>query len=218
MKVGTDGVLLGAWAQGAPGFSKALDVGTGTGLIALMLAQRFPGAVIDAVEMDPQAAGEAIENFRNSPWFDRLNLVHADFRRFARSARPDYDLIVSNPPYFRNSLHSHSRSRTLARHSEGLSAYDLIECSHNMLSPEGRLCIIVPSGGDELKQVLSKGLFLRNKLQIRPSPVKDVSRVMMEFSIQPGEKKEDELVIESGKRHDYSEKYRNLTRDFYLDF
>lgn len=218
MKVGTDGVLLGSWAgEGLP-VRRALDVGTGTGLIALMLAQRFPEASVDAVELDPLAAGEAGENFRNSPWSQRLKLYTMDFRDFMPEAPAIYDLIVSNPPYFRNSLRAVNELRTLARHSVHLDSTGLIRQSVSILAPEGRLCLIVPPGGKEMDAAGSSGLYARKVMGIRTSPGKEVKRYLLEFSRQPGGREEDELSIEEGVRHRYSEAYRRLTADFYLDF
>ena len=126
MKVGTDGVLLGAWTRTGQGCS-ILDIGTGTGLIALILAQRIPDARITAVELDREAALQAAENVRNSPWAARIEVVEADIRQYATRVSHPFDIIVSNPPFFNSSLHSPSEARTQARHTDSLSYAELFQ-------------------------------------------------------------------------------------------
>lgn len=218
MKVGTDGVLLGAWAD-TQRAGHILDVGTGTGLIALMLAQRS-GAIIDGIEIDKAAAIQAADNVKNNPWPDRINIIHSSIQKFADNCKTKYDLIVSNPPYFNNSLHSPDRKRTLARHTSSLSMDSLIQGVLKLLTPGGRFCVILPCDNSDIfiKNASACGLFPYRKLIIYPVPNKPPVRVISEFSFMPGELTEEYLAIEKRERHDYSEEYKKLTNAFYLAF
>ncbi|MBN1951826.1 MAG: methyltransferase [Bacteroidales bacterium] len=217
MKVGTDGVLLGAWVATGDA-RRILDIGTGTGLIALMLAQRS-GADIHAVEIDPGAAEQAGENFRNSPWAVRLKILRQDFLEFVHHAEP-YDLIVSNPPYFRNSLKAPDPSRATARHDHQLDLDGLLSGAASLLNPNGRVGLVYPAA--EMQRVeevaASYGLFLSGKTEIIPAPGKAPKRVLFEFDTNDhqGECNTNYLVLEETGRHRYSEAYKILTQDFYL--
>lgn len=220
MKVGIDGVLLGAWAT-APNPQKILDVGTGTGLIALMMAQRFPVAGIDAVEIDTIASKEAQFNFDQSSWAERIQLFNISFQQFAVISNNKYDLIVSNPPFFENSVNLKTTSREFARNSENMSLNELFNgVSKVLLSDEGHFSLIFPHQRlDELIRVATgNGMFPARILRIKPNPQKIYHRVLAEFSRLVKIPDEDELIIESVTHHDYSEKYCMLTRDFYLHF
>ena len=141
MKISTDGIAFGSWVD-ASGADRILDVGVGSGLLSLMLAQRFPNAIIDAIEIEPTAAQRARENFENSPWSERLNLIEEDFKNF--TATEKYDLVVSNPPYY-STRHSFSDNRRkLARSSASLSMENLLEGARNQLT-KGELAVIIPS-------------------------------------------------------------------------
>lgn len=219
MKVGIDGVLLGAWATAeSPG--KILDVGTGTGLIALMMAQRFENAKVDAVEIDDYACAETIYNFEKSPWAERLQLRQTSFQLFALNTIEKYDLIVSNPPFYENSVNVKTASRELARNSENLEPGDLFFGVSKLLAENGRFAIVFPFQRlNELRENATKnGLFLSRICKVKPNPEKVSHRILAEFSFQQQPETIDELVIESMIHHDYSEKYRMLTRDFYLRF
>ncbi|HBL76538.1 MAG: hypothetical protein A2W90_00520 [Bacteroidetes bacterium GWF2_42_66] len=219
MKVGIDGVLMGAWASaGNP--SKILDIGTGTGLIALMMAQRLPAASIDAVEIDAAACEEAQFNFGQSPWNDRLRLFQISFQQFSEQSDTEYDLIVSNPPFFENSVKVKTASRKLARNSENLSLDELFAGAVKILSGNGVFAVIFPfQRFNEMISMASKnGLFMKRFVNIKPNPEKPFHRVMAEFSKSEGLISEEELIIESMKHDDYTEDYRALTRDFYLKF
>jgi tRNA1Val (adenine37-N6)-methyltransferase len=144
MKVGTDGVLLGAWVP-LEGARRILDVGSGTGLIALMLAQRAPEADITAVEIDQDACLQSVENIQQSPWFKRLKVVNTDFRHFSQGDDGLFDLIVTNPPYFVGSQPSSGEARSIARHTTLLGYNELIEGVVRRLKPEGRLALILPA-------------------------------------------------------------------------
>jgi tRNA1Val (adenine37-N6)-methyltransferase len=218
MKVGTDGVLLGAWAD-CNQAKTILDIGTGTGLIALMLAQRS-NALIDAVEINTPAAKEARSNFNNSKWYKRLNIFNDTFQHFALTQTAQYDLIVSNPPYFTQSKKAQNAERTLARHNDELSIVDLLTGANNLLSQQGLLCFIIPADNYEeyLSQALLNKLFCSKKLWIKPTPEIQEKRVLLEFSHLKSECEEQTLIIEQYGRHKYSEEYKHLTKDFYLAF
>jgi tRNA1Val (adenine37-N6)-methyltransferase len=218
MKVGTDGVLLGAWADPS-GCLHILDAGTGTGLLALMMAQRCK-ALIDAIDIDPSAAGQAVENVRSSPWSDRIRVSNVSFQEFAGSATGKYDLVVCNPPYFRNSLKPNNRSRTIARHSDNLEPDELLRSCVKVLRTEGRFCLILPSEQEEEFISLSaqNGLFPSKILRIKPVPGKPFHRVLMELGFCQKPVEESEMVIEANGRHGYSPEYISLTADFYPGF
>jgi tRNA1Val (adenine37-N6)-methyltransferase len=215
MKVGTDGVLLGAWTD-VEKAKNILDVGTGTGLIALMLAQRTENSQIDAIEIDEQAFVQASENVSKTNWKDRIHIFHNDFLHF--NADKKYDLIVSNPPYFSNSLKNPNEKRTLARHTDSLTPIQLLQASKNLLQTDGRLSLILPSTeGYELIKIAEKeSLFCAKLTKVIPKIGAQEKRLLMEFSFQKRTCTEDELLIENNFRHEYSAQYKNLTKDFYL--
>jgi tRNA1Val (adenine37-N6)-methyltransferase len=217
MKVGTDGVLLGAWAD-LQGAGKILDVGTGTGLLAIMMAQRCQG-LIDAVEVDEQAFGQAKENVDACPWKDRITIFHDTFQHFAATTHLRYDLVISNPPFFRNSLRPGAISRSLARHDDKLSYESLLFYTAQILGAEGRLVIIVPAGETEHLTELAyfQDLHPIRKTLIRPHPGKDHSRCLMAFSKDPRLScSTSELIIKLENSGQYTEEFRALTREYYL--
>jgi tRNA1Val (adenine37-N6)-methyltransferase len=218
MKVGTDGVLLGAWAK-VSGCEKALDVGAGSGIISIMLAQRCD-AYITAIEIDEEASLQAHENFDACPWHHRLKSIHSSFQDFTNQMNDQFDLIISNPPYFRNSLKAQEKSRNIARHNETLTYEILIEGSLKLLKPEGRLAVIMPyaEGSIFIVEATKQGLFCTRKTNIKSVPNTPVMRLLMEFSRIPSPSNEDFLVIGTGIHEQYSEKYKALTRDFYINF
>jgi tRNA1Val (adenine37-N6)-methyltransferase len=217
MKVGTDGVLLGAWTP-VMDVRKILDIGTGTGLIALMLAQRS-NAMIDAVEIDKEACREAKFNFDQSPWCDRLRLFEFDFQIFADSPRDPYDLIVSNPPFFVNSLKNDNAALTVARHNDTLSFDQLIAGARKLLSSTGRLCLILPfmSCTEFRESARLAGFYLRQQTTVIPKFGRSPKRVLLEFTVQPGYPVDNEFAIldEEGV---YTESYKTLTAPFYPAF
>lgn len=228
MKVGTDGTLLGAWARVDPRQERLLDVGTGTGLIALMLAQRTEGwsAVVDAVEIDEGSFWQASDNFSESPWSGRLRAVHADFGDYAQqvhdvSGKGIYDHIISNPPYFTDSLKTPDPRRTAARHTDRLSYGELASLSAGLLTDTGLLSVIIPFDSEiSFRREADRcGLYLSRRTIVRSLPQIPPKRVMLEFSrtrtIVP---EENELLIETRSGGHYSKEYRILTKDFYLKF
>ncbi|MDA3953805.1 MAG: methyltransferase [Bacteroidales bacterium] len=218
MKVGTDGVLLGAWAN-CENVKNILDIGTGTGLIALMLAQRS-NANIDAVEIDEAACKQAKENIKQSLWDSRIKVLNIPFQDYSKSTNEKYDLIVSNPPYFQNSLYATDEKRTDARHNSNLELDDLVFGALKLLSENGKLNIILPylEGAMFILKAAENGLYCVRQTKVLPKPDKEPKRLLLEFMKEKMPLVEQELIIELNKRHEYSEAYKNLTKDFYLAF
>jgi tRNA1Val (adenine37-N6)-methyltransferase len=220
MKVGTDGVLLGAWAN-AKNAKKILDIGTGTGLIALMLAQRNPEAQIVAIDIDERACEQANDNFKASPWSDRLFIQHISLANYSKENNDQFDLIISNPPFFKNSLKPTSTSRSIARHNDSLPYTDLFKYSSKLNTKDGKLSLIIP-------HEFEKDLMIKNKNYhynlIRGTHVQgDINKPTVRSLLEFGKNYEgsyllDNLIIEEGRRHVYSDKYKALTCDFYLAF
>ena len=215
MKVGTDGVLLGAWVNPKSYPHQILDVGTGTGLVAIMLAQRFIRSQIHAIDIDQASAEEALFNTQTSPWSEQLKITHCALQDYNPSYK--YDLIVSNPPYFRNTTLSNNKSRVLARNNLTLSLECLIERSYDLLNENGELAFIVPSNEFETIQSLAvKFNFYINKLcWIKGNHQSPIKRLLISISKQKDILQENSLTIENS-RHNYTEEYRDLCKDFYL--
>lgn len=216
MKVGTDGVLLGAWSKAKEG--KILDVGTGTGIIALMLAQRTKTALIDVIEIDKKASKEAQNNFNNSDWEERLISINSSIQNYHPQKK--YDIIVSNPPFFINATKAPKANRNNARHTDTLSFDELIDSVKRLLANTGIFSLILPINEAELfiKLAQQNKLFLNRKCLVKPNPSKSAKRVLMEFSFSEKEIVEEELTIETENRHEYTKEYISLTKDFYLKF
>ena len=218
MKVGTDGVLLGAWTNIGEA-EKILDVGTGTGLIAIMMAQRS-SAEIHAIESEINAYQQARENIRNCPWSERIYIQHTFFQKYVCTIERPFDLIVSNPPYFINSLSPSTEDRYQARHNKSLSQEDLIRGSIDNLKTDGRLSVILPcrESYSFIDLAGQNGLYCNRKTYVKPRPYKKPKRMLLEFSFQQAEPREAYLIIEKDDRHHFTNEYRTLTRDFYLKF
>ena len=215
MKVGTDGVLLGAWAA-CDGAKRILDIGTGTGVIALMLAQRNPEAQIQAVEIDETATRRARSNFDMSPWAERLEVVCCAVQEFNPAEK--FDLIISNPPYFVDSLLPPDAKRSTARHTHDLSFEELDKAACQLLADEGKFALILPTTEFE-KYLAITQLSLVRRCDVHPIEGGEVKRIMAEFAKQKvGETILENISIERGRRGDYTEEYRTLTKDFYLKF
>lgn len=215
MKVGTDGVLLGAWAELEHG-TRILDIGTGTGLIALMAAQRNPSALIDALEIEPNACEQARENMLESPWAERITVVPTALQDYV--SPPIYDCILCNPPFFNSSTKTPDQGRTLARHDDTLPHPVLIEHANRLLAPQGVFCLILPvkEGTEAILHARQHRLFPQRITQVLPNPGKPPKRLLIQFARHETETRTDELVIEFS-RHQYTPEYIRLTRDFYLN-
>ena len=216
MKVGTDGVLLGAWSTTTEG--SILDIGTGTGLIALMLAQRTKTALIDAIEIEQEAHQQATKNILDSNWSTRINVHHSPIQHFKPSKK--YELITSNPPFFINSTKSPNTERNAARHTGNRTFSDLIYAVTQLLKTTGIFSIILPI--TEAKQFIllaeAQKIYLNRECMIKPTPTKSTKRMMMEFSFRKTTVLKEELTIETETRHQYTKEYISLTQDFYLNF
>ena len=226
MKIGTDGVLLGAWASVKNKPFSVLDIGAGTGVIALMLAQRCNAEIIDAIEIDDEAYEQCVDNFEQSPWGDRLFCYHASLNEFHEEIEDQYDLIVSNPPFYSPSLASPSlpkrenlmsNARKLARFQNAMPFDHLVNSVANLLSKEGIFSVIIPFKEEKrFIDIASKVNLYPNKvLHIKGHPTSEVKRSLLEFSFKKTDLKTSELVIETG-RHQYTPEYIALTKDFYL--
>ncbi|WP_428943802.1 tRNA(1)(Val) (adenine(37)-N(6))-methyltransferase TrmN [Pantoea sp. FN060301] len=217
MKVGTDGVLLGAWAPVA-GATRVLDIGTGSGLIALMLAQRTGQAVrVDAVELDEQATEQARENAQASPWADRIQIYQGDIRQWSQQCEHRYNLIVSNPPYFVPGVECASPARAAARYTADLTHEILLQCAEELIAEEGFFCVILPepAGNALVDYALQRGWHLRSRTDISDNESRPPNRVLLALSPHPGEQLLDRMTIR-GPDQRYSEAHCSLTRDFYL--
>lgn len=214
MKVGTDGCLLGGWFDCSQS-RNILDVGSGSGLIAIMAAQRC-NATVTGVEIDSDAAIQATENVNNSPWSDRIRIINEDLLSYTTAER--FDTIVSNPPYFVNSLKCDNDARTTARHSDTLSNNDFFRKCKELLTEEGKISIIIPSdiSTDWQEVAKSNGFHTSRITHIKTTPDKMAKRVLIEFSTcKPQEMFEETLILEK-KRGVYSDEAQNILKDFYL--
>lgn len=216
MKVNTDGVLLGAWTN-LEGAETVLDIGTGTGLISLMIAQRTD-AFITGVEIEKNAAEEAALNILNSEWSTRILIQHISYQDFASATQQKFDLIISNPPFFSNSVKNTNPHLSIARHNHMLPFTDIIEGTKKLLNKKGKLSLILPfdTAQEFIQNAMQENLYLTRLTEVKPFPHKRPNRCLMEFG-----KAQVALVIttmsvydESGK--DYSEEFKNMARDFYL--
>ncbi len=222
MKVGTDGVLLGAWT---PLFHKPfniLDIGAGTGLIALMLAQRSDAQQIDAVEIDEEAYEQCVENFEQSKWNDRLFCYHASIDEFTEELfeeeeEEEYDLIVSNPPFYAENYSSGNDKRDQARFQEALPFDELIKCAQALLSENGIFAVIIPYKEERnfIELAQSVGLFPLKITRVKGNKTSDIKRSLLAFSRIEQEPLIDELIIETD-RYKYTTGYKELTKEFYL--
>ena len=215
MKVGTDGVLLGAWADIRPG-CRVLDVGTGTCVIALMAAQR--GAEhVTAVEIDTATAAQAARNAAGSEWADRIEVLPLDIADYVTDAR--FDRILSNPPYFRDSLRSPDLGRNTARHNDALSYETLTGCAASLLAPDGQLCVVLPydSVGEFVRCALNRGLYLIRRTDVVTAPGRSPKRSLLAFSNTESQLAANVLAIRNDSGNESAD-YINLVKDFYLNY
>ncbi|WP_218598240.1 tRNA1(Val) (adenine(37)-N6)-methyltransferase [Polaribacter sp. NJDZ03] len=220
MKVGTDGVLLGAWCSVDAYPDTILDIGAGTGVIALMIAQRCDAMTIDAVEVDENAYEQTVANFEESDWGDRLYCYNATFTEFAEEIAEEeetYDLIVSNPPFYTDDFETEDTARNKARFTSSLSFDELIVGVSKILSKNGNFSVVIPFKEEESFINLAKenNLFLNRICRVQGNKTSEIKRCLLAFSFDETEIQEESLIIEI-ERHKYTEYYINLTKDFYL--
>lgn len=214
MKVGTDGVLLGSWVD-VSSAGTILDVGTGSGLVALMMAQRNNNARITAVEIDHDAAIQARENVEHSLWKDTIDVVCTDYKNFTSDTK--FDLIVSNPPYFKDSLKPSDKQRTLARHTNELTYNELIEKSVVLLTSNGVLSLIVPSEiVQEIETIANRcGLYIVRRTDVHTTHLAEPKRTLLSLCFRKGNYLIEHLTIEIS-RHVYTSEFIELTKQYYL--
>ena len=218
MKVGTDGVLLGAWVSVDHQPQTILDIGTGTGLIALQLAQRTDAPLIDAVEIDHDAYEQCVENFEASPWSDRLFCYHASIQEYASEMEEEYDLIISNPPFFVDGPTSGDFSRDTARFDDSLPLEHLLVCALHLLSAEGRFALIISSDREqEIMELAHKHeLHLSRRCRLQGRPDAAFKRSLLEFTIFDTGLIEEKLSLRDDTGN-WSDAYLQLVYPFYLD-
>lgn len=226
MKVGTDGILLGAWVE-LKDPNSILDIGAGTGVIGLMMAQRSTAELIDAIEIDADAYEQCVDNFENSPWGDRLFCYHASLDEFAEEMEEEkYDLIISNPPFFEAPLVSTSdflkenpisESRKTARFFDSLPFEDLLEYSSTLLSEVGILAVVIPFSEESkfLEIAGDVNLYPKRICRVRGTKDTPIKRSLMELSFSKSEVQVNELTLEIS-RHNYTPEYIELVKNFYL--
>ena len=217
MKIGTDAVLLGAWTPLTSHPYSILDIGAGTGVLALMMAQRSRAEQIDAIEIDENAYEQCVENFEASPWADRLFCFHAGLDELVAEPEESYDLIISNPPFYTEDYKSENSARDLARFEDALPFEELINSVDVLLAEEGIFTVIIPYRETSKFILLCEavGLYPFKITHIKGNPTADFKRSLLAFSRKPQTPETDVLTIEIG-RHEYTPEYMALTRDFYL--
>ena len=215
MKVGTDGVLLGSWANGG---EHILDIGTGTGLLALMMAQRFEKSLIDAIEIEENAYQQAVQNVEKSVFKSKINIIHSSLQNFAKSNINQYDSIICNPPYFVNSLKNNKKSKTIARHNDTLPFNELISLAYKLLKTEGTLSLVLPVNIFPLieTEAVIYGFFLNRKISIKTTEKKQPKRVLVEYKKEPTqiETSTEYLLNQNGEKSIW---YQQLTNIFYIN-
>mgnify|MGYP001112115486 CR=1 FL=1 len=215
-KVGTDGVLLGAYAD-VKGAKRILDVGTGTGLIALMLAQRSEAEIV-AIEPDHDSFLQSCENINRSRWTDRIAVIESTLQEY--DDKDKFDLIVTNPPYFSDSIRNPDTRKAIARHNDTLTSDDILKNSSRLLTQNGKLQLIMPfsEGNVFIAEAADYGFFCHDILRIKPLPASEIRRLIIAFGRNRQRQTEKFLTIEHGRRHDFTDDYKKLTGDFYLHF
>lgn len=219
MKIGTDSVLLGAWVACA-NETRILDIGTGSGILALMMSQRNPNVPVDAVELDSDASVLAKENIDISPWSSQIQIYNTSFQDFCSERQNKYSLIICNPPFFNGSMKANGTARTLARHNDTLPVTDLLRITSEILTENGRASFIIPADAYEnwVHIAGKQSLFPTNITSVKSSQFHKPHRMMVTFSrceMPVAQKSEISIYI---SRSIYSEEYKDLTKDFYLNF
>lgn len=225
MKIGTDAVLLGAWTSIEKKPFSILDIGAGTGIISLMLAQRSHAELIDAIEIDDNAFEQCVNNFENAPWSDRLFCYHASLEEFIEEIEDTYNLIVSNPPFYSEDYKTDNSQRDIARFSDALPFKHLLKSVSRLLAEDGIFSVIIPYKEEPNFIFLASkfNLFPNRVLHVKGNPTSEIKRSLLEFSFRETcaeqgrscDIKTEELIIETS-RHAYTQDYINLTKYFYL--
>ncbi|MFV9549871.1 tRNA1(Val) (adenine(37)-N6)-methyltransferase [Algibacter sp. PT7-4] len=217
MKIGTDGVLLGAWTSIEKHPFSILDIGAGTGILSLMLAQRSFAEIIDAIEIDDDAHEQCVNNFEQSPWSDRLFCYHASLKQFTDEIEDKYDVIICNPPFYSENYKTDNSQRDLARFQDAMPFNHLIESVSKLLSAEGTFSVVIPYKEEiTFTNLASKyNLYPNRKLHVKGNPNSEIKRSLIAFSFRESKPIIESLIIETD-RHQYTEAYINLTKDFYL--
>ncbi len=219
MKVGTDAVLLGAWVL-PNGSKRILDIGTGTGVIALMIAQKSQ-AHIDAIDIDEDAVLQASQNVLGSKFSEKISVTKSSLQEYSKTNPQKYNLIITNPPYFEQSLKSSDEQRSHARHADVLPFEELLDGVLKLLDEKGKFCLILPTLEAEKFRALAekRGLHLSKLLRVKSRIDKDSDkRHLMQFEIKPTEFSETTIAIELSERHQYTDEYKELTKDYYINF
>lgn len=216
-KVGTDGVILGAYAD-VSDKKRILDIGCGTGLISIMLAQKSQAEIV-SIEPDEESFNQACENVSSCNWSNRITVLKTDLQSF-KPLTEQFDLIVSNPPYFTDSLKNPDPRKSSARHNDSLTSKELLIGVTALLESNGSFQVILPyiEGNILIAEAQEYGLYCNSILKIRPLPTSEIRRMIITFSGERKSVTEKFLTIEHGKRHEFTEGYINLTKDFYLKF
>ncbi len=215
MKVGADGVTIAAWVD-VSSAKTVLDVGCGSGLIALMIAQRSHADIV-AIDIDEQSVKQTQINISNSPWSDKIIAQHISLQNYAKESNMKFDVIVSNPPYFSNSLKANNEARTMARHNDSLPWLELIDSSKLLLNESGKLVLILPINEGKLLTDIAKekGFYCSKQIEVKPLPDKEPKRMLLEFQLENTVCQEGELILEI-ERGQYSPEYTELVKDYYL--
>lgn len=218
MKVGTDGVMLGAWVN-VRHEKKILDIGTGTGLIALMMAQRTSAEII-GIEIEKNAAEEAARNCMMSNWKERLSVQNISFQEFTEKSNEKFDLIISNPPFFINDQKSKQNNMAIAKHNDLLPLQDLISGCRKLISEKGKIALVLSiSAAKKIIEFIDEaGLFITRITEVFPTPQKESNRFLMEFSIKKQDIQKNTLTIFEESGGNFSKSYKELTKEFYLNF
>lgn len=218
MKIGTDSVLLGAWTSVAQNPTSILDIGAGTGIIALQMAQRSNSEIIDAIEIDTDAFEQCVENFENSPWRDRLFCYHAALDEFTEEIEDKYDLIVSNPPFHSEDYKTPNSQRDTARFTDALPFDQLIDNVSSLLSEQGIFSVIIPKKAEAqfVTLAIKMGLYPQRICHVHGTTKSEAKRSLIEFSFRKIIPDISSLTIEI-QRHNYTEEYKKLVSDFYIN-
>jgi tRNA1Val (adenine37-N6)-methyltransferase len=217
-KITTDSVMLGAWAD-FEGAKNSLDIGAGTGILSLMAAQRIDAQIV-ALEPEPGSFIQAGLNIANSQWHDRITLVNNTVQEYNPDGNLLFDVIITNPPFFNDSLPNPDAGKARARHSLTLSHHELLEAALRLMTPSGTMQLVLPVNEASLliDKAISFGFHCQRRLNVKPTPTLPPARVLMALGYENMTLAESTIVIEKGGRHNYSEEYVSLTKDFYLKF